>query len=40
MLLDSIVILINQLEDILVIIGIISGVIFIISLLLIPYLLG
>ncbi len=38
--LDSIVVLINQLDDILVIMGIISGVIFIISLLLIPYLLG
>ncbi|BAF61780.1 PGPGW domain-containing protein [Candidatus Vesicomyidisocius calyptogenae] len=40
MLVDSIVVLINQLDDILVIMGIISGVIFIISLLLIPYLLG
>ncbi len=38
--LDSIVVLINQLEDILLIIGIIFGMIFIISLFLIPYLLG
>ena len=38
--LGDIVALLNQFEDMLVIIGIVSGVVFIISLLLMPYLLG